>query len=227
MILATRLYDDFMLYLDKYGSPYFEDSEVSKFLTDAEIALIKEIFDFRSKDKQTNFKWRGKFENNSNIAIYLEPFTKLITGGMADKGRITEANVAAGNGGRDYMYILNLFLIINDKRVECKWLRHGELAECLRNAFTRPDECTPKYLIYADFLRVLPEDRKYLWEGDFIEYPLGINYDSVTPANNINSQFDEIMRTELVMRAVELATVSIRERELNSFTTNELDIKQV
>lgn len=209
MIPVAELHDLLLVELDKYGNPYFTDSEIDGFLNRAIIGVVKDVFDNYDVKRQTGGKMNVGYEHDSSVSMDLSDLVTEASGAMSILGVITRAQIdAIIGGGRTYLRIISLQTELNGFLNPAMFLRNHERARFKTNYYTAPGDCTVYYSIQQDRLLILPDDELFDYSITVLREPV-----KVSLSGAVNSDLGYAMRERVITRAFEIASVSIRDQE--------------
>ncbi len=194
----TEMRNWFLILQDKYGSPYYTDSEITQFLNRAQIDEVLGLLPIDGGDPS--------IELNQNVVSRIYPLLFIFSPiNMSISGYIRRQDIETVID-RKIMRILSM----SYNGFPVKWTRHNNWFVYLNNIFKVPIATEPRFLEDHDNLLVRPIDITATISVSGVCYPLTLLSDG-----SINSNLPEIMHNEVVARALSYAGVGSRDQLLS------------
>lgn len=197
---------------DKYGSPYFTDTEKSLLFNRA---LIQYVAQFLPPTEPGPLNVERDRDSIAAIAplVYELPAMTMSSSGIITKSAIQTALTALVADGllwRELALKATLGTEINPPN----YTRHNDWAQFLNNSFKTPGDGNPKFYETALDYRFLPVNQLTQMVFTVLKYPKVVLVDSVTPANNIDSDMPDFTHDKIIAIALELAGIASRDQSL-------------
>lgn len=197
---------------DKFGSPYFTDTEKSLLFNRA---LVQYVGEFLPVEEPGQLNVEMDRDTISSLAplIYELPALNMSGAGIITKATIQgslTAQIAGGILWRELALKATLGTNVNPPN----YTRHNDWAQFLNNSFKTPTDGNPKYYETALDFRFLPINTITNYVFTVLKYPVVVLVDSVTPGNNINSDMPDFTHDKIIAIALELAGISSRDEAL-------------
>lgn len=199
----------FQIILDKKGSPYLTDDEVLSFLNMAQYERLNRLLP-DDMGGVVNFEFdQNTFENIKPFVFTVSPLNT--TGGVLTNTTINTAlQSASGDGTTSYFRILN---VIQDDELPVKYVKHNNIGAYLQNFFKAPSVTSPKYTETANSLKLYPAN-------DAADLSLTLLKRPKTLTLAVNPEFDDYNMNLVIVIALQLAGVSVRDEELSQLVKN-------
>lgn len=205
---------------DKSNSVYFTPSEQVEFLNRAQYKFVNEyIFSFLYPSRrglQGGVKVLTSIESTITGDQLISPLILSETPVASDaNGLISNATIETAINGltgnsEKLMHVLNL---AKADLTSCSFVRHNDYYRFLANSFKAPSATNPLYRLSRNGLSLSPVGiESYLIS--LIKTPVDMLYDTVTPANNVDSELPDLTHDEIVAIALDDAGVSSRDQAL-------------
>lgn len=194
---------------DKFGAPYFTNTEKSLLLNRAQIIFIKEML---PTDKDVDLSIETNQDTLAIISpliIPLTPITNPINGSVPKS--IVQTNLSAILNNALYWRIINIGYTLDGgiSFVPVKEVRHNDWYAFLDNYFKTPDDTNPKYKeTYTDF-QFLPNNSAASLYITVLKYPAIMDIDT-----NANTDLPDSIHDKIVAVALELAGLGTRDEML-------------
>lgn len=205
-IAEMALYFDILQ--DKFGSPYFTNTEKSLLLNRAQIIFVKEMLP-TDKDVDLNI------ETNADTVAVVSPLIVPLTGiSNPFSGSITkvalQANLTALIPDALYWRVLAVGYTVDGTNFKpLKPVRHNDWYAFAENEFKSPTDDNPKYReTYIDF-QVLPNNTSATIYFTILKYPVVVDIDT-----NVSSDLPDSIHDKIVSIALELAGIGTRDQML-------------
>jgi hypothetical protein len=204
----------FDLVVDKVGSPYFESDEKDTFLTRAEVSLVNSFFKRGKEPYQAEFS--DKDVERISFLIRNEQHS------TDDLGRFASSNL---NTNTSLLYYLNIGVSDNPKcgpqeYKKSRFVRHNDFFAHSANAFKKPEAGHYVHRFVAEYIQFDPQGQLRL-DLTYVERPTPVTLDDqgdgLRGPNAVDSDLDEKLHNKIVLQALGLAGISIREAEFTQF----------
>lgn len=211
MIIAQWA-DYFDILQDKYGSPYFTDTEKSLLFNRASVQFVAEFFPVIPGEINVELD-RDTIATLAPL-IYELPAITMSASGIITKAAIQAALVALVAGAVLWREVGGIKATLGTEITAVNYTRHNDWAQFLNNSFKTPTDSNPKVYETALDYRFLPINTITNMTFTVLKYPKTVLVDSVTPANNINSDLPDFTHDKILALALELAGISSRDASL-------------
>jgi len=219
---AEELDSRFQIILDKVGSPYLTDTERSSLYNMAQLSVLDDYVYNRknklkkNKDAEPPYGYENTNLNVEAVSVLIVELSGVLTSdanGKIQKADIdTQINVASGKNTGLY-HVANMARQSTDTNYYVsRFVRLNDLYPHLANSFKAPTESNPSYTEYDSYYVSYPLAAVSV-NTTVLRYPEEILVDDTTPANNVDPEFSDKVTNEIILRALQLAGVSIREAE--------------
>lgn len=209
-----QLHNRFSIIVDKVGAPDLIDSEFTDLINTAQLSVVKDIVEGEIKNKKEEEMPPHAFENVSHLSERIAPLISSITTLSTDaNGRIqyTDINTLLSTS---FYHIANIARVESGTYYPCRFVRHNDIYKHELNNFKKSTVTSPIVSKFADYLQILPNTASISVNMTVVRFPKDINFDSVTPANNIDPELPDNTMLEVLYRGLTLAGISIRESQL-------------
>lgn len=214
---AQEMIDWFDILQDKYGSPYFTESEKLLFLNRAQFEYVKSLFPDNEGGVLNIEKDWNNLQNVHSLVFELSEDT-MDTSGRISRSDITSGlRTVSGDVNCDVFKILSVEFKRGADRFPCKFLRHNDKAEFERNYFKKPDFDNPRVLFQNNVLQFRPIDTIVKIYITTVKTPKAI---AISPASNCELPQDT--HNQIVALALELAGVASRDEVLSQMNAVQL-----
>lgn len=210
MALTTQaLVDYFAVMQDKYGSANLIEDEIVDMLNHAKMEYLNRIF----PDSQGGVV---NAEMDQNVVANIKPLIYTVSTTMnGTTGLVTEAVLNAalqtesGDDTTTWFRVLSAGLTSDSITYPVRYLRQNNLWAAERNYFKQPSVTNPRFTTVAKGLRFYPVDATKTLTITCVKNPKTWALDPV-----VNPEFDEYVLYQILMIALQIAGVSIRDTEL-------------
>ncbi len=199
----------FNILVDKYGSPYWTNPEISLLLNRAQIIFIKALM-------PTKIGETVDFETSEDTLNIVSPLIiNLPVINVPSSGSITKAsmlsNLQAVYPNAVYWRVLNIgYTLDNINFMPARYVRHNDWFKFQANYFKAPDNYNPIYReSYTDF-QFLPVNTTAQLYITVLKYPIVMDID-----NNINTDLPDSIHDNIVSIALELAGIGTRDQTMS------------
>jgi hypothetical protein len=192
----------FDILLDKYGSPYFEESEKLEFLNMAQLEVLNRMVP-DSLGGVVNFEMDANTLDNLTPLIYKISATPS-TGIVLKSALNTTLQAASSDASATVFRVGNVFVTSNSKPV--KFTKHNNIVSYINNVFKAPSESDPRYVVTALNYTVYPETIGAL-TFTVLKTP------RIMTAGN-SPDWDDYVMNQVILQAVKLAGVPLRDEEI-------------
>lgn len=208
-IIEMANYFDIMQ--DKFKSPYFTDTEKTLFLQRAHVDLVNNLLS--SDEKLPNVELSQ--DTISKIATLIIPlaYINMPSTGVVLKSSIQTALNTASSGAVLWRP-LNIGWVLGNESHPVKYTRHNDWWEFKQNYFKNPSTDNPKVYETATGYQFGPIHTNAKLYFNVLKYPKKVVIDSVTPANNVDSDLPDFTHDEIVALALEYAGIGSRDENL-------------
>lgn len=211
----TTMATFFDLLQDKYGAPYFTNTEKSLFLNRAQVAFVHELL-FPDKDEDIDLNIEYSQDTIAKVAplIFTLPYLQMNSSGYVTKAAIQTSLNSMLNGAILWRPLSIGFVSgVNSRSVS--YVRHNDWWKFQENYFKTPSMDNPKCKETVTEYQFLPINLNAQLYFDVLKYPLTVDIDSV-----VSSDLPDFTHNEIVAIALALAGVCSRDQAL-------LELKQV
>ena len=216
-----QLHDRFSVIVDKEGSPDLIDKEFTDLINIGQLAIVKDIVEGELKNKKEEEMPPHAFENVSHLSERIAPLISSITTLSTDTDGRIQYSAINGLLSTSFYHIANIARLEAGTFHFCRFVRHNDRYKHELNAFKKPTVTNPIVMKFANFLQILPNTASVSVNMVTIRFPKDVNFDEVTPANNIDPELPDNTMLEVLFRGLQLAGISIREPQLYQTTTVE------
>ena len=195
----------FRLLIDKYGSPYFTDSEVIDLLMMAHYEYINRLI----PDNQGGVV---NMEFDSNVLQNLKPLIWQVAVNSTSGGLVATATLdtalrtASGDSTTEVLRILGIGY--ND--TEVRYLKHNNLWSFVNNVYKAPSTSKVRFTVRGDGYQFYPQTTLNNLTFSLLKKPKTL---ALTPTP-VNPELGDYQMMSVVALAVKLAGVSVRDEEL-------------
>lgn len=206
-----QMHDFFDLISDKYASPYFSDDEKDVFINKAISSFIEDTWQNikKKRDKETDPPYGGEdsiYTIESIAPLIIQDYIVVLNG----------SSVAVRPN--DFSHLLNIALVgeldecnnpVGDTYNYCRFVRHNDFYKHLENTFKKPSNKYPIYTINELGFKVLPLSPSHGVKMTYIR-----EFTKVSLSGNIDCELPEFTHGKILMLALSLAGLSVREQSL-------------
>ena len=214
----TEMSQLFDVLQDKYGSPYFLDSEKELFLNRAQIQYVNDLLLDNDGGIINIEQNQDTFKNISPLVFDLD-FLRMDSLGIITKTAVTN-KLQSVSTGASLLRELNVGWVIGTDKRPAKYVSKNDWYEFLNNFFKRPSLKNPKYHENATDYRFEPIHPGAKIYFTVLKYPRPMSIGSSTSTDLPESTHDDIL-----VRALILAGVASRDELLVSLTDAKNKIK--
>ena len=203
---------------DKYGSPYFLDSEKELFLNRAQIQYVNDLLPDSDGGIVNIEKNQDTFKSIAPLIFDLG-YLSMSSVGVVTKAAVT-AKLQTLSPGATLLRELNVGWVVGADKLPVKYTRKNDWYEFQRNFFKKPTLKSPRYQENATeyiFDPVYPGAKLYF---TVLKYPKPMSIGSVVSTDLPDTTHDDIL-----VRALVLAGVASRDDLLVSLTQAKTQIK--
>jgi hypothetical protein len=190
------------LLLDKYGSPYFEESEKLEFLNISQLEVL-------SRMVPDSLGGVVNFETDSNTLDNIAPLIYKISAtpstGIVLKSTLNTAlQAASSDAGATVFRVGNVFVTSSNKPVT--FTKHNNIVSYINNTFKAPSESAPRYVVTASNYTIYPSTTGAV-TFTVLKTP------KIMTAGN-SPDWDDYVMNQVILQAVKLAGVPLRDQEI-------------
>lgn len=213
---VTELHEYFDLLTDKIGSAYFLESEKDTFLNRASLEFVKKTLP-SSEGGIINIEFDQIVYSNIYTLVYE-------TAGLTpSQGKVTKAQVQTAlntqSGSTDpFIYVMNVSWTKGGVIQPVMYVRQNEWYACEQNTFKKGKATRPNYKQDATGFTFSPVDPTASIKFTLLKMPRTISL-----SGDITSDLPESTHKTIVEMAVELASVGLRDQELQGLNSKQLD----
>ena len=212
---ANEMKYEFLIAFDSisnFTAPDYEDVEISNILTKAQERFVLRYYGGNNKIKQSfelTEKGRKDLSELIRFAAITAPSTDQV--GVFPNGVYFDLPA-------DFMFAIQEELVadsiddcIDDTIIKIKPMTHDNYNSNIKNPFKNPDESLAWRLDYhtgvAKRHQIITGSTYTVntYNMRYLKYPVAIVVDSATPANQVNSELNEITHRRIIDEAVSLA----------------------
>ncbi len=201
---SVELESYFDLLTDKIGSPYFTQSEKTKFLNQAQIQYVNDTLP-SNQDGVVNIEVSSPVINNIRTLIYETGNLNPNSSGQILVTAIQSALNTASSSTEPLMYTM----AVSYNGYPCRWTRHNDWYEIENNYYKRGSSTSPRYKIFSGNFTVSPATISANVKFTLLKYPKDINL-----GMSVTSELPSQTHKTLVETAVTIASVAMRDMEL-------------
>jgi hypothetical protein len=198
----TAMAQLFDLLQDKYGSPYYTNSEKSLFLNRAMVEYVGSMLPGDSENKNVEFD-----EDTTSKIAPLISFVNTLK--MGSSGVITKAAIAAVTSPAIPWRLLNLGMVLGNVTKPIKFVRHNDWYQFQDNYFKTPSATNPKYVESGLNYNFLPINVNATIKLTVLSYPTVVDIDTA-----VSSNLPDFTHNEIVALALEFAGIGSRDQNL-------------
>ena len=217
-------HDWFDYLIDKTGSPYYTSDEKDLLFNRAIISYVTRFLD----DNIRSDRAEASVNDTEELAtlIYQLDAPVGVDGKVLYQDLKNDYEARFGEI-RDLMYVLNVARTedncINPEKVKSRFLRHNDVLIHKENSFKTPDTKYPTHTYFHDHLLSLPMGHGGAVSCAVLMQPREVTLDDPNDtgqegANAVSSDMPEKTHNDILMLALRLSSISIREAELMSLT---------
>ena len=206
MTTASAL-SKFDILLDKYGSPYFEESEKLEFLNMAQLETLNRLV-------PDSLGGVVNFEMDANVLRSLAPLIVNIQQSFPTLGAQGETvilkSLLDGYVTDGVFAVIELALVTGFNpftTIPIKFAKHNNLNAFKNNFFKNPSQSQYYYTIASDGYRVTPNPTATVFFASCIKNP------KIMTAGN-SPDWDDYVMNQVILHAVKLAGVPLRDEEI-------------
>jgi hypothetical protein len=201
---AADLEAYFDLLTDKTGSPYFIQSEKSRFLNQAQIKYVNATIPSNEEGVVNVEMTSGVLSNIYTLVFETGNLNPNSSGEILKTAIQTALNTASGST-EPFMYVMDIAY----NGFPCRFTRHNDWYEIENNSYKRGSTREPRYKQLATKFQVSPASASANVKFTLIKYPKNINL-----ASSITSELPDQTHKTLVEIAVELAGIAMRDEAI-------------
>ena len=196
---------------DKYGSPYFINSEKSLLLNRAQILFVKELL---PNDPDQLINLEATQNTIMEITPLIVPLTVL---GIPSNGIITYTAIQTALSvlvpGSTYWRTIQFGYSIDGgiSFVPVKYVRHNDWYAFAANYFKNPTDANPKVVESYNGFQIAPINVNAGLYATVLKYPIVVDIDGA-----ISSDLPDFTHDKIVAIALELAGIGTRDQMLNA-----------
>lgn len=201
---------------DKYGSPYFINTEKSLLINRAQVIFVKDLL---PTEPNQIVNLEATQNTIMEITPIIVPLPNIV---VPSTGIITyaalETALSGLISGAQFWRVLNIGYTtdnINFKAV--KYVRHNDWFAFQENFFKNPDDTNPKVNEYYLGFQILPININANLLFTVLKYPVNVDIDG-----GISSDLPDFTHDKIIAIALELAGIGTRDQMLNAL----VDAKQ-
>lgn len=210
---AAEMGQYFDLLQDKFSSPYFTDAEKTVFLQRAQVGFVRDLLFPEERQDKVNLELSQDTLNQVNTLIRTLPYFNMSSNGLIPKTGVATALNTLSSGAVLWRPLSIGWTVGGDTR-PVKFVRHNDIWEFKQNYFKNPSSLSPKWTEDGINYTIYPTYSGAKIYFTVLKYPTPIVVDSVTPANNVNSDLPDHTHDRVVALALEYAGVSSRDEAL-------------
>lgn len=201
----------FDLLQDKYGSPYFTNSEKTVFFNRAHVAFVRELLFPEEGDensKQVNIEYSQDTISAVAPLIFTLPAISMNSSGYITKASIQTSLNAMQNGAIVWRP-LSIGLVSGGDKHPVSYVRHNDWWKFQENYFKVPTLDNPKCKETITEYQFLPVNLTAQIYFDILKYPLVVDIDG-----GISSDLPDFTHDTIVAIALSMAGVCSRDQAL-------------
>jgi hypothetical protein len=206
---TQELVNYYAILLDKWGSPNLIEDEIVDTLNHAQMEYLNRLF----PDSQGGI---ANVETDSNTVANIKPLIYTISTTMnGTTGLVTEATLntalqtESGDANSNYFRVLSVNLTSDGIIYPVRYIRQNNLWATERNFFKKPEVTNPRYTTTGKGLRFYPIDATKTLSITLVKNPKKL---SLAPV--VDPEFDDYTLYQILMIALQLGGISIRDGEL-------------
>jgi hypothetical protein len=201
----------FDLLTDKVGSPYFTDDEKYSFINKAQVEYLRRLLPSNEG---------GVVNLENDHVVFSNAFTLVFETGVlnpSSTGEITRTSVQSAlnvvSGSTEpFVFPLN----VSYNGLPCRYTRHNDWYEMESNSFKRGSSTEPRYRQEALKFVVAPPLSTANVQFTLLKQPREVGA-------GVDSEYPGVTHKTIVELAVELASVAMRDAELNQSNQSQLN----
>jgi hypothetical protein len=203
----------FDLLQDKYGSPYFTDTEKSLLFNRAQVGYVKNLLWPDGNEQPETLELTQDTFSQVAPLIFALPYIQMTSGGLITKTTL-QTSLTNTQPGAIVWRPLSIGWTLGGNVRPISFVRHNDWWAFQQNYFKAPTTENPKFRETAAAFEFLPVSISARVYFTVLKYPITVNLDYDTPANNINSDLPDFTHDKIVALALEYAGISSRDEAL-------------
>lgn len=200
----SEMKDWFNILQDKYGSPYYTDSEISLFLQRAHIEFVKSLLPTTPSDGP-NIELSQDTVSQIAPLIYDLGVLNMNTSGEVTKASIQSSLNSEISGGILWRPLAIGWTLTGDER-PVKYMRSNDKWEFAINYFKKPSVTNPKVRETAEAYIFSPITTQAKIYFTVLKYPVKVNI-----GTSVSSDLPDFTHDKIVAIALELTGVASRD----------------
>lgn len=202
---------------DKFGSPYFTDSEKVLFLNRAQWEYVNTTIP-SNEGGLVNIEVDENILKNVAPLIYELPAQNMGTNGLVTNTNINTAlQTASGDGTAEFIKLMRIKAVKNGSIYPVKFARHNDIDAFYTNAFKKPSYSNPRYTLQNNGFQFYPIDTLVSLYFTLLKSPKDMS--QVGP---VNCELPKITHNEIVAIGLEFAGVAGRDEILQQMNSLQL-----
>jgi hypothetical protein len=205
---TQELVDYFSILQDKYGSPNLIEDEIVTMLNHAQSEYLNRLF----PDTQGGV---ANVEVDSNTIAQVQPLIYTITGNMDSGGVLTGTvintalNTATGGSDDTYFRVMSVAITVNGSKKRSRFVKQNNIWAITNISFKTPTIEESRHTLIANGIQFYPTDAAKTITLTVVKEPAKLALD---PA--VNPDFSDYSLYTIIMIALQLSGVSVRDAEL-------------
>lgn len=210
---AAEMGNWFDLLQDKYGSPYFTDTEKSLLFNRASVAFVKNLLWPDGKEQPETMELTQDTFSQIAPLVITPAYINMTSGGLVTKTTLQTA-VTNAQAGAVVWRPLSIGWTLGGSNRAVSFVRHNDWWAFQQNYFKAATTENPKFRETATAFEFLPISISARLYFTVLKYPRTIVLDYDTPANNVDSDLPDFTHDKIVALALEFAGISSRDEAL-------------
>lgn len=211
------MHDYFDLLTDKVGTSYFISTEKDQFITNAQLEYVKRLMP-SNEGGVVNLELDQLILNNIYTLIYETGTLNPTSSGLIAKTTVQTALNTASGSTDPFIYVMGVSWTSGGSTVPVKFTRHNDWAATILNTFTQGTNTEPRYKQSAPSFTFSPVNQTASVVFTLLKQPKPVSLSTPT-----SSELPPHTHKTIVELAVELASTSIRDQELNQLNSTQLN----
>lgn len=201
---------------DKYGSPYFTDSEKLLFLNRAQWEYVNATIPSNEGGIVDVEVTENILKNVSTLLFELTPLTQNSSGIITNANINSTLQTVSSDISAEFVKIMRIKVVKNGRTYPAKFARHNDIDAFHNNYFKKPTYNTPKYTLQNGGFQFNPTDTVASIYFTVLKRPKDMTL-------VVNSELPQITHNEIVALGLQFAGVASRDEILQQMNNLQLN----
>jgi hypothetical protein len=211
----TEMLTWFDVLQDKYGSPYFTDSEKLLFLNRAQWEYVNATIPSNEGGIVNMEVDENVLKNVSSLLFELTVLNQSTSGIITNATINSTLQTVSGDGTAEFIKVMRVKVVKNGRTYPAKFARHNDIDAFHNNYFKKPTYDTPKYTLQNNGFQFNPTDTVASIYFTVLKRPKDMTL-------VVNCELPQITHNEIVALGLQFAGIASRDEILQQMNNLQL-----